>query len=224
MPSGLVERVLNGGRGGYCFEANTVLGTLLESLGFTVERRQGIVAERDAHRRGELTNHMALVARTPAGQSFVADAGLGEGPLEPLPLAPGTFTSGSFQFTIERDGEGWWVAQHSFGSIPGFWFSDAPAAMADFEPHHQRLSTAPDSSFVQTLVVQRPFDDHILTLRARTLFRDGPGGRERRVIDNAAALAAGLKENFGIDPAVLGEARLSRLWSQAESQHQRHAG
>jgi arylamine N-acetyltransferase len=35
-PGQLVERVLHRGRGGDCFEANTVLRTLLEALGFTV--------------------------------------------------------------------------------------------------------------------------------------------------------------------------------------------
>jgi N-hydroxyarylamine O-acetyltransferase len=47
-PGQLVERVLHGGRGGCCFEANTVLQTLLEALGFAVERREGIVGTRGA--------------------------------------------------------------------------------------------------------------------------------------------------------------------------------
>ncbi len=220
-PRGLVQRFLHGGRGGYCFEANTVLQTLLEALGFTVERREGIVAERDAHSRGELTNHMALVVRIPDGGRYIAEAGLGEGALDPLPLAAGTFTSGAFAFAIERHGEGWWVAQHAFGSIPGFWFSDTPAVLEDFQSHHRRLSTSPDSSFVQTLVVQRPFEDRIATLRARTLFHDGPHRRERRVLDDVSAFAAALDETFGIDPAAFGPERLARLWRQARAQHAR---
>jgi N-hydroxyarylamine O-acetyltransferase len=216
-PHRLVQRVLHGGRGGYCFEVHT----LLEALGFTVERREGIVAERDAHGRGELTNHMALVVRTPQGRPFIAEAGLGEGALDPLPLAPGTITSGAFEFTIERHGDGWWVAQHSLGSIPGFWFSDVPAALEDFQPHHRRLSTSPESSFVQTLVVQRPFEDRIVTLRARTLFCDGPHHRERCVLDDIAAFARALRETFGIDPSGLGSERMARLWKQAGAQHAR---
>jgi N-hydroxyarylamine O-acetyltransferase len=217
----LVQRVLRGGRGGYCFEANTVLQTLLGSLGFSVERREAIVADRDAHSRGELTNHMALVVRTPEGRPFIAEAGLGEGALDPLPLTLGTIASGAFEFTIEREGEGWWVGQHSLGSVPGFWFSDVPAALEDFQPHHRRLSTSPDSTFVQTLVVQRPFDDRIVTLRARTLFCDGPNHRERHVLNDVSAFAAALRKNFGIDPAGLGRERLARLWRQAQVQHAR---
>ena len=221
-PSALVERVLEGGRGGYCFEANTVFQLLLESLGFTVERREGIVGGREAYRAGTPTNHLALVVETPDAGPFIVESGLGEGPLEPLPLAEGPVTVGPFTYRIERDGDGWWVGQHEFGSTPGFRFADAPATLADFAPHHERLSTSPESGFVQTLIVQQPFDDRIVTLRARTYFVDGPGGRERRVLDDADAFADVLREPFGIDPDVLGAERMGRLWAQAVAQHEVH--
>ena len=221
-PRSLVNRVLQGGRGGYCFEANTVLHALLETLGFPVQRREGIVGARGSYANGEPTNHMALVVDTPDGGPFIADAGLGEGSLDPLPLAVGTVSSGAFEFTVERDGDGWWVGQHKFGSVPGFRFADAPAMLAEFAPHHARLSTSPDSSFVQTLVVQRPFEDRIVTLRARTLFVDGPGRRERQVLPDAGAFAAALREQFGIDPVALGRSRLDLLWAKAAGQHRAH--
>lgn len=221
-PDALVERVSAGGRGGYCFEVNTVLAVLLEALGFEVERRQAIVGPRDAHAAGEPTNHLALVVHTRDGESFIAEGGWGEGPLEPLPLAAGTTTVGAFDFGVERDGDGWWVAQHEHGSTPGYRFADAPATLADFQPHHERLSTSPDSGFVQTLLVQQPYDDRIVTLRARTLFVDGPGRHERALLDDEDALTAALGERFGIDPAVLGAERVSRLWAQAERQHAAH--
>jgi N-hydroxyarylamine O-acetyltransferase len=208
-PQALVRRVLHGGRGGYCFEANTVLQTLLETLGFVVERRRAIVGSRDAYRTGEPTNHLALIVHTPHAGPFIAEAGLGEGPLDPLPLTAGPVASGAFQFVIERDSEGWWVAQHPYGSIPGFWFSDMPATLADFQPHHARLSMSPSSPFVQTLVIQRPVGDHIVALRARTLSIKGPGRRERVVLDGVTAFAATIRDRFEIDPAVLGQCRLA---------------
>jgi N-hydroxyarylamine O-acetyltransferase len=217
--AGLVRRFLHGGRGGYCFEANTVLGALLQALGFEVERREGVVADRGAHRRGELTNHMALIAHTPDTGSFIAEAGLGEGPLDPLPLRPGTVAAGAFELEIERDRGGWWIAQHPYGSIPGFWFSDAPATLEAFQPHHLRLSTSPESSFVKTLVVQRPFDDRIVTLRSRTMFLDAVDRHEHSVLEDRPMFAAALGQHFGIDPDALGEERLARLWANAIQQH-----
>lgn len=218
----LVARVLRGGRGGYCFEINTVLLTLLRSCGFEVERRAAVVGERDAWARGEPVNHLTLVVQTPDGGPFIADAGLGEGVLDPLPLAEGSVSSDVFRLTIERDGDGWWVGQHEFGSVPGFRFGDAGQPLSAFGPHHERLSTSAESSFVQTLVVQRPAVDHIATLRARTLFVDGPGRRERTALSDADAFAAVLRDRFGIAPDVLGASRLARLWGNACEQHDAH--
>jgi N-hydroxyarylamine O-acetyltransferase len=215
----LVQRFLHGGRGGYCFEANTVLRALLQALVFKVERREGIVADRGAHLRKDPTNHMALIVHTPNSGSFIAEAGLGEGPLDPLPLRPGRVTAGAFELALERDGSGWWIAQHPYGSIPGFWFSDVPATLDAFQPHHLRLATSADSSFVQTLVVQRPFDDRIVTLRSRTMFFDAAGRHERHVLEDRPAFADALHEHFGIDPHALGEERLARLWAKATEQH-----
>jgi N-hydroxyarylamine O-acetyltransferase len=172
-PLALIKRVLRGGRGGYCFELNTVLQTLLEALGFAVERRQGIVGARDAHAAGEPTNHLALVVHTPDAGPFIAESGWGEGPLDPLPLIEGPVRAGAF-------------------------------------------------TFVQTLVVQQPFDDRIITLRACTVFSDGPGRRHRRVLENPQAFAAVLRDAFGIDPEALGPERLHRLWAKAADQHDAH--
>lgn len=219
-PDALVERVLTGGRGGYCFEVNTVLALLLETLGFGVERRQAIVGPRGAHAAGEPTNHLALVVHTAGGEAFIAEGGWGEGPVEPLPLTEGRVGVGAFTFAIEREGDGWWVGQHEHGSSPGFRFADAPATLADFQPHHKRLSTSPDSRFVQTLVVQQPHEDRIVSLRARTLGVTGRGIRERVILADEDAFAAALSDGFGIDPAVLGPERLGRLWARADEQHE----
>ena len=199
-----------------------MLQLLLETLGFDVERRQAIVGSREAHADGEPTNHLALVARTPAGETFIVEGGWGEGPLDPLPLAAGSASSGAFGLHVEREQDGWWVVQHEYGSSPGYRFGDAPASLADFQPHHERLSMTATSPFMQTLLVQQPYDDKIVTLRARTLSVDGPGRRERTVLDDETAFAAALQESFGIDPTVLGPERMSRLWARAREQHAAH--
>jgi N-hydroxyarylamine O-acetyltransferase len=215
----LAARVLAGGRGGYCFEINTVLYALLEALGFGIERRAAIIGERGARAAGAPTNHLALIVEA-GGRRYLADAGWGEGPLDPLPLREGVHAGGPFAWSAEREPDGgWWIGQHHWGSTPGFWFADTPSPLEAFAPHHERLSTAPDSAFVKTLVVQRPFADRIVTLRSRTLVVDGPGLRERRVLPDAAAFAATLRDVFGIDPDVLGPERIARLWGQACAQH-----
>lgn len=217
----LCARMTTGGRGGYCFEVNTVLRSLLEDLGFEVEGHRSIVGPRESFAEGEPTNHMALVATTPAGEAFVVEAGRGDGFLDPLPLAGGTVRQGPFPWTIERDGDGWWVvAEHEFTSTPGYRFLDAPVELADFEPHHQRLSCSPDSSFVKTLVIQRPQEHRITTLRARTLTVNGPDVDTREILADPDRLAAVLSDHFGIDPDALGAERMARLWGNVVAQHE----
>ena len=80
-----------------------------------------------------------------------------------------------------------------------------------------RLSTQPDSPFVQTLVVQRPYDDRIVTLRSRTLSADAPGVRDRRVVEDEDEFAAVLAGEFGLG---LDTARNARLWERAVRQHE----
>lgn len=222
-PMALVERTLTTGRGGYCFEINTILLTLLRDLGFAVERREAVVDEREAFAGGAPTNHLALVATTSSGSRFLCDAGWGEGPLEPLPLAAGTYTRGPLEWTLERepDGSGWWVTQHEWGGTPGFHMGDEAVSLETFAPHHDRLANDPDSNFVRTLVVQQPGADRVTTLRARTLNVKGPGLDVPNVIINSEdELATTVQDVFGIDAAALGAERTARLWTAACAQHE----
>jgi N-hydroxyarylamine O-acetyltransferase len=206
------------GRGGYCFELNGVLGWMLEELGFAVQRREAVVGARVLPTDPpKPTNHLALVV-TIDDKPWLADAGLGEGPLEPLPLRPGRHAE-PLHWTLEPDGDAWWIAQHPWGSVETFRITAPTVGLDAFQPHHRRLSTDPESSFVQTLVVQRPLEDRIVTLRARTLSVSGPRRRERRVLADPEAFAATLRDVFALDPDALGAPRLRHLWARAQEQH-----
>ena len=78
----LCARLLSGGRGGPCFEVNGVLAALLSDLGFAVTMHESLVDERDS---GAPTNHLGLSV-VAEGRTFLAEAGWGEGWLEPLAM------------------------------------------------------------------------------------------------------------------------------------------
>ena len=207
-PSVLAQRLLSEGRGGYCFELNTVLGRLLEELGFSLTHHQAVVGGAGP------TNHMALVVDV-GGEPWIADAGLGEGFLDPLPLVPGPHAVGPFTWAPEREPGGtWWIAAHEWCSFAGFRMAAEPSPVSAFEPHHRRLATDPESPFVRTLVVQKPGADRITTLRARTLSVVGPSVDERRVVADEDDFYAVLAGEFGITR------RDPRLWALACAQHE----
>ena len=100
-PEAGVARAGSGGRLGYCFQQNGAFGWLLAELGFSVSRRHGHVWSRPEDELGTELNHLVLVVSglptedNPGGHWW-ADAGLGEGFAEPLPLVRG-----------EHDVDGW---------------------------------------------------------------------------------------------------------------------
>lgn len=207
-PLELVPRLLRHGRGGYCFELNTVLGWLLSEIGFSVTHHQAVV-------RGEgPTNHMALVVDVD-GERWLADAGLGEGFVEPLPLEPGTHAAGPFSWSVELETCGtWWVGAHEWVTFPGFRMEAEASPVSAFEPHHRRLALDPESPFVRTLVVQAPRVDRIDTLRARMLSSVGPDVSSKRVVADEAEFYAVLRDVFGVSR------RDPRLWALACAQHE----
>jgi N-hydroxyarylamine O-acetyltransferase len=206
----LTAHILSG-RGGYCFELNTVLAALLRSLRFDVSYHEAVVGGEGP------TNHMVLVVDF-GDERWIADAGLGEGFLDPVPLREGRHPGrGPFAWTLESEPAGtWWLGQHEWGSVSGFRMQARPSPHAAFAPHHRRLSSDPASSFVQTLLVQKPCDDRIVALRSRTLSRRGPGTDEKRVLDRAE-FGDVFADVFGL---ALDAGRVQRLWTLAAAQHE----
>jgi N-hydroxyarylamine O-acetyltransferase len=206
----LIERLLHDGRGGYCFELNTVLAALLRAVGFVVTHHEAVVGGEGP------VNHMALLVQLD-GERWLADAGLGEGYLDPLPFREDATTIGPFTYTLEREpGGSWWMGQHEWSSFSGFRMTEEALPLSAFDPHHRRMATDPESSFVKTLVLQQPSVDRITTLRARTISVVGPSADTKEVVEREQFPEV-LHDIFGV--TVRGE-RLERLWAQAVDQHE----
>ncbi|MFW5416779.1 arylamine N-acetyltransferase [Nocardiopsis sp. CNT-189] len=215
--AGVLAKITAPGRGGYCYELNGAFALLLEALGFQVARVIAAVGRKDDP-APVWGNHLALLVRA-GGTTWIADTGLGDGFTDPLPLRPGRHTQGPFTYEVERlaDGE-WWVGHHEWGAVPGYRMRTEPLPLSAFAPHHLRQSTSPESSFVQTLIVQRPLPDRTLTLRGTALTTDGPGGKHRLLLPDQAAFETALSTRFGIPTASLDTARLyTRARTQTEA-------
>jgi N-hydroxyarylamine O-acetyltransferase len=160
-PEALTEKLLRGGRGGYCFEQNLLLKLALETLGYEVEPLLARVQVGLRPREIRPRTHMLLRVERD-GRSWHADVGFGSGTLfEPVPWGPGGEHEqfGWSYRTVERGPE--WIFQ---GLEEGEWqdlyaFRPEPVPAVDVETSNWWTSTHPESRFVSGFLVSRQWPD-----------------------------------------------------------------
>ncbi|MDQ0462556.1 N-hydroxyarylamine O-acetyltransferase [Caulobacter ginsengisoli] len=212
-PAAAYAKIVEGRRGGWCYEMNGLLGWALGEIGFNVTRMAG-GAVRVLRGEAAVGNH--LVLRVDLDRPWIADAGFGDGPLDPYPLEAASFASAGYDFRLELQEDGWWrLHNHPAGGAPSFDFRSAPADEALLADRCDWLQTSPESGFVQNAVAQRHRPDRLLMLRGRVLRTATPTGTQDRLIGSADEYVAMLAEDFGLD---LPEA--ADLWPKIVARHE----
>jgi N-hydroxyarylamine O-acetyltransferase len=197
-PQRIFEKMVAQGRGGWCYEMNGLLGWALEEIGFTVTRMVGGIMRAI---QGDETMGNHLVLRVDLNEPMLADTGLGDGILEPLPLAEGHHRLGDREYRLERLDDGLWRFHNHEGAIPpSFDFRD--------EPDEDRLALTcrelqqdPNSLFRQNLICLQPDErGRSKVLIGRVLMLPG---EEKRIIESADEFCLVLEGVFGLsDPDV----------------------
>lgn len=171
VPSASVARVVAGGRLGYCFHHNGALEWLLTGLGFVLSRRHGHVWVRPESQFDPSLNHLVIVVSglvtddNPGGHWW-ADAGMGEGFAEPLPLVRGDHVVDGWTFGIgagygaraagRPTGPAAWTYTHLPGGVlSGVVVTSRDHSTAAIADSHRFCSTAPASPFLRVVVAQR---------------------------------------------------------------------
>ena len=211
----LFDKIVTRRRGGYCFELNGLFAWLLRELGYNVREYFGrwhFGEDIKVPKR----RHRVVVVALPCRPNQIVDVGIGL----PFLMAPLAFEFGTPQtvgrqvYRVVRDQtlsavvevrkrDGSWTRLFSFDT--------APQLPVDFAYAHYWCSTHPSSDFRRKLSAFLPSADGatatVLTdfdpetgEPVPTLVRMGADGKEteRRPLHGEAALAAALKEHFGI--------------------------
>ena len=200
-------------RGGWCYENNGLLGWALGELGFAVRRISAGVM-RSVRGDAALGNHLALVV-TVEGRPWLVDVGFGGTLAAPIPLAAGMHAQPPFSVGL-TEADGYWRFEERYadGDPFSFDFLADPADEALFVRQCDALQSAPDSIFVQNLVVQQRQGDTHLTLRGRVLMERGPESESKHLIASADEFVATLADRFKLE--VPGAAS---LWSKVCARH-----
>jgi arylamine N-acetyltransferase len=217
-----VDRIARGG-GGYCLELNGAFGALLAALGFDVRQHEGRVWYREPGPPDPVVNHLALTVCCADGSWWFAEVGMGDAMCEPIPLEPGGYPQGPFDYRLEAiagtAGQCWRFHHDPRGSFGGMDFSLAPARSEVIEASHCWLSTAPESRFTRRLCVGRRDLSGVDTLRGRVLTRWDGAGRVHRCYDDVEEWFALLATDLGLPVGDLGTADREALWRRICAAH-----
>jgi N-hydroxyarylamine O-acetyltransferase len=198
MDTEVVTKIVDGRRGGGCYELNPSRHYLLLSLGFSSR----IMAAR-SYVRGVLgpPNMHLVLEVTIEGRPYLVDAGFRRNSRRPLLITEGGEQQdphGSYRVTAEPR-----VLEVSLDRRPLYQVDRGPATIADFAPTLWWWRTCPDSPFLQSIFCSLPTEHGRVTLTGnRLVVKDETGVRAEQLDDQAALLQA-YSTWFGIElPAV----------------------
>ncbi|MEU9317626.1 arylamine N-acetyltransferase [Streptomyces sp. NPDC048295] len=206
----LEAKLVRGGRGGYCYEQNTLLAAALTALGFRITLLCARVVVGAGPGEIRPRTHMLMLAGVPGEATpYVVDVGFGSigALLEPILLVAGaelrdtprrhrlanTPHDGPLeQWELQAytaDGE--WESQYAFTLEP----FEAP----DYEVINWHIATNPRSPFAHRVYAQRTTPETHLSLAGRTLTVTAPNGtREERGLADGDEVLRVLASDFGI--------------------------
>jgi N-hydroxyarylamine O-acetyltransferase len=186
-------------RGGYCFQQNALFRLALDALGFAVRPLEARVRW-NAGGAVRPRTHMVLSVAI-AGTEWLADVGFGgDGSAEPIAIDGNVHLQDGWTFRVAREGPLYVLQrQESRGWEDLYVFSMEAAAPIDYIVGNWYTSTHPDSTFVQTLTVQRMIGSsrHVLRNLSYGVASAGGGWQIRTV--TRQELVSLLREVFGLD-------------------------
>ena len=195
------EKLVRGGRGGWCFEHNILLGTALTALGFTVTGLaarvvwnvpQGVVRGR---------THMVLLVPLPEGPHII-DVGFGGStPTAPLRLVPDVEQATPHEpFRLVKVEDSFRLEARLERAWKGLYVLNLqPQVLADYEIPNWYLCNHPESHFLDRVVAARVERDRRFALRDTEFAVHYPRGEtERRVLTSGSEIRQALEQVFRI--------------------------
>ena len=205
----LQAKLVAGGRGGYCFEHNTLFAAVLRDLGFAVTTLEARV--RPPGQNVLLGRTHGVLQVDLEGRSWLVDVGFGgDGILGPvlLPLDPGARILAPGDVAgQERHGARHRVAPEGRLRVLQAWSGQGwqdvyaigpdPVHPVDWAVANHYTSTHPDSVFKRTLTVQDAAPGLRRALRGRTYSENRGGAVQSRELRDGEILTL-LAEGFGL--------------------------
>lgn len=197
-PRTAIYKIVERGRGGWCFELNGAFATLLDALGFSVITLGATVLVEEPH--GPQPDHATI--RVDLERPYLVDVGFGDSFFRPLPLdCQGPHDGGRAAFELEVRGEVTTLVMVGVNGTrsPQYRFVDEPRTWDAFEPSSLYLQTTPGLRWTQKRFATRLLDggpDRVTLLHDRLEVRSA--GQVTKTAVSSNDWAQELKTWFGI--------------------------
>lgn len=190
------DKVVRQGRGGFCFELNSLFAWLLMQLGFTLTMLSARIFYNGSP--GPEFDHMVLMVETE--QPLIADVGFGDCFLEPLGFEENAVLQQGAVYCLEQ-WESQWVMKRREAELewaPQYVFSLTPRLLSDFAGMNEFHQHSADSIFTRKVVCTKATAEGRVTLSRNRLIIAEKDRREERRVASEAEWWDLLKSHFGI--------------------------
>lgn len=196
----LVAKIVERGRGGFCYELNGAFAWLLRQLGFHVSLVSARVYNAARDEFGPEFDHMALIVHL--ATDYLVDVGFGDSVRAPIALPAGAAedVSGRYRivavtdlpqtYSLQRWQDASWQNQYLF--------TPAPRQLADYAAMCTYHQSSPDSHFTQRTVCTIATVAGRLTLSTDALTITEHGEKRRLIVATAQDFQQRLKRHFGV--------------------------
>lgn len=196
----LQRKLIESGRGGYCYEHNLLLKRALELLGFEVTGLAARVLWTRPDDAITARTHMLLLV-TIDGERYIADVGFGGQTLTaPLRLEPDIVQDTPHEpFRLKQLADEFLLQSLIRGEWRSLYrFDLQPQHLIDYELASWYLCNHPQSHFIAGLRIARSVSGRRHTLAADELSTHAPEGTSSRVLRSVDELREALVNVFGI--------------------------
>ncbi len=213
----IYDKIVVRGRGGWCYEMNSLFAWALREIGFDVTL---LASDVTGEFVGDGSGGAHLILLVKLDKAYLVDVGFGNGLQLPIPLEVGTYQQDFLTYRLLNDGAaagGRWYFENQPDGGAGFVFTLQPRAIGHFAPACHRLQTSPELGFVRATVCYRSLPGGLVGLRGAVLKTLSAAGVSEQVVDNSASYEQVLNSQFNL---WLAQDEIAVLWERVWARHQ----
>ncbi len=199
----ILDKIISGRRGGFCYELNGAFAWLLRNLGYKVSLYSAEVAKKDGG-FGIPFDHMTLGVGVSDSQTeqWLADVGFGDSFRFPFPLVAGqTIEQPGDEYRLQKEGPWWILERRPSGDrdfSPQYRFTLEPRKLEDFAPACRYHQSSPESHFTRGTLCTKALPDGRITLHPDRVVTTRHGTKFEEPLGDRVEWSRILEKDFGI--------------------------